>query len=117
MPTAAAARSEIAATKNTSFVCIEHVLVSSGSHKRFGVRGVTIEPLQMTVKGADASVAYRVVAAYKGLPLVLYVDVIVFTYGQDAFTLTTSHASKPVPPAMNERLLGLLIARGRSHSR
>lgn len=117
MPTAAAARSQVAAAKDTDLSCISHVLVADQSQGRFGVRGASVEPLSMTVKGADASVAYRTVLAYKHSPLVYYIDSITFSYGQDAFTLNTFHASKPVPPTMNERLLGLLVARGRSHSR
>jgi hypothetical protein len=44
-------------------------------------------------------------------------DSIVVAYGQDMVTLTTYHSSKPVPPAMEERLLGLLVARARAHRR
>lgn len=119
MPTAADAKRAIAVAKNIDLTCFEHALRADAAkkHGRFPVRGVTVEPLSITVKGADASAAYRLVAAYKGVPLVGYVDSIVFSYGQDAFTLTTFHASKPVPTAMDERLLGLLLARAKAHSR
>jgi hypothetical protein len=71
----------------------------------------------MAVAGADASVAYQTIVGLRRAPLIVYIDSIVFTYGQDMVTLTTYHSSKPVPPAMEQRLLGLLVARARSHTR
>jgi hypothetical protein len=44
-------------------------------------------------------------------------DSIFFSYGQDVVTLTTYHSSRPVPRSMEERLLGLLVARARAYAR
>jgi hypothetical protein len=62
-------------------------------------------------------VAYQTVVGVRGAPLVLYMDSIAFAYGQDMVTLTTYHSSRPVPRSMEERLLGLLVARARAHAR
>jgi hypothetical protein len=119
MPTPGAARLEIAGAQYANRTCLEHVVRAelAKERRRVSIGGVVVEPYSASVKGVDASVAYRAVMAYKGAPLVAYVDVISFSYGQDVMTLTTYHASKPVPPAMEERLLGLLVARARSHRR
>lgn len=119
MPTPVAAQSGITEAKDLDQTCMEHALRGSlaKAHSRLAVRGVAVEPLSMGVKGADESAAYRIVVGYRGAPLVLYMDLIFFSYGQDLMTLTTYHASKPVPPAMDERLLSLLVARAKSHSR
>lgn len=96
--------------------CLEH----RADRIRLGVlrvRGIVVRPLSVSVAGASASFAYHLVMAARGAPLVLYVNVVAFAYGQDAIELNTYHASKPVPPAMQERLLALLVARARAHSR
>lgn len=118
MPTATAARLEIAEAQRRQ-VCVEHALRSGllKSAFRSEVRGIAVEPIQLKVSGADASMAYRAVVAARRAPLVIYIDTTVFSYGQDVFVLGTYHSSKPVPPAMEERLQGLLIARAHSHSR
>jgi hypothetical protein len=118
MPTATAARLEIAKAQRRK-VCMEHALRSAllSSAFRSDVRGIAVEPIQAKVGGADASTAYRAVVAARHAPLVLYIDATLFSYGQDVFVLGTYHSSKPVPPAMEERLQSLLIARARSHSR
>jgi hypothetical protein len=117
VPTAHAARGEIAAARRR--VCMEH-LIRSGvlrSRLRAHVRGITVEPLQANVEGADASAAYRTIVAARGVPLVIYLDTIFFSYGQDVFALGAYHFSKPVPPEMEQRLQELLLARAKSHSR
>jgi hypothetical protein len=118
MPTAAAARLEVAEARRRK-VCVEHALRSgllrSGSPS--DVRGITVEPIQVKVNGADASAAYRAIVAARHEPLVIYLDATVFSYGQDVFVLGAYHSSKPVPSAMEERLQALLIARARSHGR
>lgn len=117
-PTAAAARRDVGEAARLK-VCVEHALRSGLLRSALGplVRGITVEPIQVNVKGADASAAYRAIVATRGAPLVDYIDMIFFSYGQDVFALGTYHFSKPVPPAMEQRLQGLLIARARSHSR
>lgn len=117
MPTSAAARLNIAAGAHLDPGCLERVIRRALSRTRLHVRGVVVKPLSTTVPGADASAAYQTVVGVRGAPLVLYIDSIAFAYGQDLVELTTYHSSKPVPPAMEERLLGLLVARARSHSR
>jgi hypothetical protein len=118
-PTSAAARLEVAQAKNLNRTCMEHVVRAglAKQHLRLPIAGVVLEPFSASVGGADTSAAYRAVLAYHGAPLVLYMDMIFFSYGQDLFMLSTYHSSKPVPSAMEERLLGLLVARARSHSR
>jgi hypothetical protein len=119
MPTSAAARLEVAASEHLDQTCMEHALRAevTKEHLRLPLRGVVVEPFSVNVPGADAGVAYRAIVAYRGAPLILYIDSIVFAYGQDLIELTTYHASKPVPSAMEERLLGLLVARARAHAR
>lgn len=118
MPTATEARLEVAETRRRR-VCVERALrkglLRSGSPSQ--VRGITVEPIQVKVNGADASTAYRAIVAARREPLVVYLDATVFSYGQDVFVLGAYHSSKPVPPAMEERLQALLIARARSHGR
>jgi hypothetical protein len=116
MPAAAAARLGVAQGANLDEVCLAHAIRRALSKTRLRVSGVVVKPLPVSVPGADASVAYQTIIGVRGAPLVLYMDSIVFAYGQDVMTLTTYHSSKPVPPAMEERLLGLLVARARSHS-
>jgi hypothetical protein len=116
MPTSAAARLNIAEAVRQQ-TCVERALrraVAKGFH---GVRGVVVTPVSITVPGADASVAYQTIVGLRGAPLTVYMDSIVFAYGQDMVTLTTYHASRPVPRSMEERLLGLLVARARAHAR
>jgi hypothetical protein len=119
MPTSAAARLRVAEDKRLDRTCLEHALRGRLAKRRLRlpVRGVVVEPLSVNVPGADASVAYQIIVGYRGAPLVLYMDAIELAYGQDLIELFTYHSSKPVPPAMDERLLGLLVARARSHSR
>jgi hypothetical protein len=117
MPTAAAARLSITQSVNLDQACMEHALRRGLLKSRLRVRGVVTEPLSVAVPGADASVAYQTVVGVRGAPLVLYMDLIFFSYGQDVVTLTTYHSSKPVPRSMEERLLGLLVARARAHTR
>lgn len=119
MPTSAAVRAEVAEAKNLDETCVEHALRGrlAKEHLRLPVSGVVVEPLSVNVQGADASVAYRIIVGYRGAPLVAYMDAIELAYGQDLIELFTYHSSKPVPPAMDERLLGLLVARAKSHNR
>jgi hypothetical protein len=118
-PTSAAARLQIGEDERLDRTCLEHALRErfARRHLRLPVRGVVVEPLSLSVKGVDASVAYQIIVGYRGAPLVLYMDAIELAYGQDLIELFTYHSSKPVPPAMDERLLGLLVARAESHSR
>jgi hypothetical protein len=116
MPTSAAARLNIAEAVRQQ-TCVERALrraVAKGFH---GVRGVVVTPVSITVPGADASVAYQTIVGLRGAPLTVYMDSIVFAYGQDMVTLTTYHSSGGVPRSMEERLLGLLVARARGHAR
>jgi hypothetical protein len=119
MPTSAAASLQVAEEERLDRTCLEHALRGrfARKHLRLPVSGVVVEPLSVSVKGADASIAYQIIVGYRGAPLVLYMDAIELAYGQDLIELFTYHSSKPVPPAMDERLLGLLVARARSHSR
>lgn len=118
MPSAAAARLAVERASDVDAACMERALRRTLTKERLPVpvRGVVFEPLPLNAEGADASVAYRMVLGYRGAPLVAYVDLIYLSYGQDAMTLATYHASKPVPQTMDQRLLGLLVARARSHS-
>jgi hypothetical protein len=116
MPAAAAARLNIAEAIRQQ-TCVERELrraVAKGFH---GVRGVVVKPFSIAVPGADTSVAYQTIVGLRGAPLTVYMDSIVFAYGQDVVTLTTYHSSSPVPRSMEERLLGLLVARARAHAR
>jgi len=117
LPTSVAARLVLSQAKEMDIACMERTLHRSLSKGRLRVRGVAIQRLASTVPDSDASVAYQAVISSRVTPLVLYMDLTFFSYGQDVVTLTTYHSSKPVPPAMDSRLLGLLVARARAHSR
>lgn len=96
--------------------CVKHAVlasVPSGLH----VHGVVVKPLSMSVPGADASVAYETALGVRGAPLIIYFDSFDFVYGQDVIELTTYHSVAHVPRSVNERLLGLLVARARTHNR
>jgi hypothetical protein len=117
LPAPAAARLGVAEGANLNDVCLAHAIRRALSKTRLRVRGVVVKPLPVSVPGADASVAYQTIIGVHGVPLVLYMDSIAFAYGQDVVTLTTYHSSRSVPRSMEERLLGLLVARARSHTR
>jgi hypothetical protein len=117
MATAAAARLGVAEGANLDDACLAHAVRRALSRTRLHVTGVVVKPLSLPVPGADASAAYQTIVGVRGAPLILYMDSIVFAYGQDAVTLTTYHSSKPVSRPMEERLLGLLVARARAHAR
>jgi hypothetical protein len=116
MSTAGTARLNVAEGERQR-ACMERVLSRAARKGFHDIRGVVVKPLSMAVAGADASVAYQTIVGLRRAPLIVYMDSIVFAYGQDMVTLTTHHSSKPVPPAMEQRLLGLLVARARSHTR
>ena len=116
MRTAAAARLNIAESTHLDHACLKRAIRRAVASE-FHVRQVVVKPVAITVPGADESVAYQTIIGVHGVPLILYMDSIAFAYGQDMVTLTTYHSSRPVPRSMEERLLGLLVARARSHTR
>jgi hypothetical protein len=116
MRTAAAARLNIADGTHLDQACLKRAIRRAAATE-FHVREVVVRPVPITVAGADASVVYQTIIGVHGVPLILYMDSIAFAYGQDVVTLTTYHSSGGVPRSMEERLLGLLVARARAHAR
>lgn len=117
MPTAAAARLSVRAGANADRACLKGAIRRAAA-AQLPVRAVVVgpAPVPAAIPGASVTAAYRTIVGVHGVPLVLYLDSTAFAYGQDVIELTTYHTSRPVPPGMDERLLGLLAARARAHS-
>jgi hypothetical protein len=116
MSSPAAARGSMSRGVRAEEACLRRALLKDppfGLH----IHDVVVRPLPATVPGADASVAYEAAAGVRGAPLLVYFDSFRFAYGQDAIQLTTYHSVAHVPRSVNERLLGLLVARARMHDR
>jgi protein-S-isoprenylcysteine O-methyltransferase Ste14 len=116
MPTARAARSGVAEAIAMGRACVARLLKDALAKRlHVPVRGVVVEPLAVKIPGADNGGAHQVIVASRRMPLIWYVDWTTFSYGQDVISLVTHHTSKPVPPAMDERLIGLLLKRAQAH--
>lgn len=119
MSTPAAARASVARGvwgTRAEERCLKRALLKDpppGLH----IHRVVVRSLPAAVAGADASVAYEAAAGVRGAPLIVYFDSFRFVYGQDVVELTTYHSVAHVPRSVNERLLGLLVARARTHDR
>lgn len=117
MPTAAAADLVVSDLRKIDLACMEREFRREFTKGRSRVRGVFVGRLPTIVSDSAGSVAYQAVISWRTIPLVLYMDITLFAYGQDVVALFTYHSSDPVPPAMESRLLGLLVARAKAHSR
>lgn len=117
MPTAASAGLAVSDMRKTDLACVERQVRQEFTKGSSRIRGVFVGPLPTRVSDSDGSFAYQAVITWRAIPLVLYMDVTMFSYGQYVVVLFTYHSSDPVPPAMESRLLGLLVARARAHSR